>query len=90
MDLWIVTIIGLLAAAFQTARLFPQIVKGYKTKSVKDLSWGWIIVGSIGAILWTLYGIFQSDYIIVGANLVNLICYFLIMHQKYILYPVKS
>jgi len=64
----IITIIGLLAAAFTTIALLPQILKVWRTKSTKDISTGMFIFYSSGLFLWLVYGLFISDLPIILAN----------------------
>jgi len=64
----IVTVIGLLAAAFTTIALLPQIMKVWKTKSTKDISIGMFTLYSSGVFLWLVYGLFINDLPIILAN----------------------
>ena len=64
----IVTAIGLLAAAFTTIALLPQIMKVWKTKSTKDISIGMFTLYSSGVFLWLVYGLFINDLPIILAN----------------------
>ncbi len=64
----IITIIGLLAAAFTTIALLPQLMKVWKTKSTKDISTGMFMLYSSGLFLWLVYGLYLSDLPIILAN----------------------
>ena len=63
-----ITIIGLIAAAFTTVALFPQLIKVWKTKSTKDISFGMFILYCGGLLLWFVYGVFRNDLAIILAN----------------------
>lgn len=63
-----VTILGLVAAAFTTACLLPQLVKVWKTKSTRDISIGMFMLYCAGVFLWLLYGIYRMDLAIIIAN----------------------
>ena len=78
----IIPLIGYAAVFFQSIRVIPQVVKGFRTKSVKDVSLGWIITASIGAVLWIIYGSLIISLPIISGNVINLICYALLMYQK--------
>jgi uncharacterized protein with PQ loop repeat len=52
-----ITIIGLIAAAFTTLALFPQLFKVWKTKSTKDISTEMFILYCGGVLLWFIYGV---------------------------------
>ena len=62
------TLIGLAAAFFTTASYIPQVWKGWRTRSVGDLSLRMILILSTGIALWVAYGFLRGDAVIVGAN----------------------
>lgn len=64
----LITIIGLFAAFLTTISLFPQIVKVWKTKSVKDISIGMflLMVGSVS--IWLIYGLMLNDLPLIASN----------------------
>jgi len=64
----IITIIGLIAAAFTTVALLPQLIKVWKTKSTKDISTGMFTLFCVGVFLWFVYGFYLNDIPIVLAN----------------------
>ncbi len=66
-------IIGIIAALLTTFGFVPQIIKIYKTKSAKDVSIMTLFQFSTGTFLWTLYGIYISDPIIIVANIITFI-----------------
>jgi len=63
-----ITIIGLIAAAFTTIALFPQLIKVWKTKSTKDISTGMFALYCGGVFLWFVYGVYLKDLPIMIAN----------------------
>jgi len=66
------TIVGIAAASLTMLGFVPQIVKMWKTQSVKDVSGLTIVQYIAGAALWVLYGIHLQDFIIIGANAISL------------------
>jgi MtN3 and saliva related transmembrane protein len=64
----IITIIGLIAAAFTTVALLPQLIKIWKTKSTKDISNGMFMLFCGGVLLWLVYGVLRNDLAIILAN----------------------
>jgi MtN3 and saliva related transmembrane protein len=66
------TIVGIAAASMTMFGFVPQIIKMWKTHSVKDVSGLTIVQFSVGAALWMLYGIHLQDFIIIGANAISL------------------
>lgn len=81
--LW--TIIGFTAATLTMFGFVPQIIKIYKTKSVKDISIVALLEFSIGIFLWVLYGIHLKNSVIILANTVSLstLIIALILYFKY-------
>jgi len=68
--LW--TIIGASAATLTMFSFIPQIIKAFKTRSVRDVSEITLFQLSAGVFLWILYGIHLKDAVIIIANLVTL------------------
>ncbi len=81
----LLTILGTLAGILILSGWVEQIIKGYKTKSLKDVSKYLMIFISAGATLWLLYGIIVSDIFIVGTNIaaIFLMITVLIMKKRY-------
>lgn len=68
---WI-TFIGLLAAAFTTAALLPQVIQAVKTKRTEDISLLMYIILTAGISLWLIYGLLTVDLPIIIANSITL------------------
>ena len=66
------TIVGIAAASLTMSGFFPQVIKMWKTHSVKDVSGLTLFQFSAGTTLWMLYGIHLQDFIIIGANAISL------------------
>ena len=81
----LLTILGTLAGILILSGWVEQIIKGYRTKSLKDVSKYLMILISAGASLWLLYGFIVSDVFIIGTNLaaIALMMTVLIMKRKY-------
>ncbi len=63
-----ISAIGVAAAAFTTSSFVPQIIRAFRTKSMRDVSRYLMLFFSTGTVLWMAYGIFKSDPVIIGAN----------------------
>ena len=81
----LLTILGTLAGILILSGWVEQIIKGYKTKSLKDVSKYLMILISAGAGLWLLYGFIVEDVFIIGTNLaaIALMMTVLIMKRRY-------
>ncbi len=66
------TIVGITAASLTMFGFVPQIIKMWKTQSVKDVSGITLFQFSAGAALWMLYGMHLRDFIVIGANAISL------------------
>ena len=67
------TILATLATICVVSSYIPQIIKGYKTKSLKDVSLVFLTVIIVVTILWIAYGFINQDYIFTLANSVILL-----------------
>lgn len=67
------TVVGIAGASLTMFGFVPQIIKMWKTRSVKDVSGLTLVQFGAGVALWMLYGIHLRDFIIIGANAVSLV-----------------
>jgi len=68
----LLAILGITAGVLILVGWIEQIYKGYKTKSLNDVSKFLMIFIAAGSILWLIYGIIVSDVFIIGTNLAGL------------------
>jgi len=78
---WI-TIMGLVAASLTTFAFIPQVIKTWRMKETRDISFWMYLVFTIGVSLWLGYGILIGDYPILIANGATLILAFIILIAK--------
>ncbi len=69
--IWL-TLLGSIASILVSSSFVPQIIKGYKTKRLNDVSYLLMILISIGMSLWIVYGIEKQDMVIIGANVATI------------------
>lgn len=69
----VVEIIGYLAAAAGTSLMLPQVIKSLKTKKMRDVSFGMLILYFFNCILWLAYGILISAWPVIISNFIALI-----------------
>jgi MtN3 and saliva related transmembrane protein len=70
METW--TVLGLLAGMLTTVGFIPQILKGYRTKHMNDVSLTMPVLLSLGMVLWFFYGAVLGDIPIMLWNLIAL------------------
>jgi len=78
----LLTILGIAAGILILTGWVEQIYKGYKTKSMKDISKFLMIFISAGAILWLIYGLIVSDVFIIGTNITAIVLMFIVLSMK--------
>jgi len=61
----------------------PQIIKGYKTKKLDDVSKYLMMFVSGGAFLWIVYGIEKDDPYIIGVNVAAIILTMIVLSMKF-------
>lgn len=66
------TIIGLVAGLITTMGFVPQVVKGYRSGRMEDVSLFMPIVLMLGMGIWLVYGIFLNDLPIILWNAVSI------------------
>lgn len=64
--LW--SVLGTVAAICTTVGFVPQIIRGLKTRELRDVSPVMLTLLLVGCSLWMIYGIHLKDSIIVLAN----------------------
>lgn len=60
--------VGSIASVLVASSFIPQIIKGYRTKHLNDVSYLLMMLISVGMALWIVYGIEKQDVVIIGAN----------------------
>ena len=73
--------IGYLGGFFIMISFIPQVIKSYKTKSVKDLSLWMVIATLAGTIFWISYGyLIESKPVLV----MNIIFGIIVLYQLFL------
>lgn len=76
---------GLLAGAITSMGFIPQLIKGYRTKKLEDISYYMPAVLAVGMTLWFIYGFLLAALAIMIANAFGIFCCLtlIIMKKKY-------
>ena len=75
-------IIGIVAGILILSGWVPQIVSGYKTKRLNDVSSYLMILIFAGAALWLVYGIALDDVYIMGVNIAAMVLTMIVLSMK--------
>tara|TARA_B100000686_G_scaffold119682_1_gene126762 strand:- start:742 stop:1029 length:288 start_codon:yes stop_codon:yes gene_type:complete len=68
LDEFTLGIVGIAAGVLILSGWVPQIIKGYRTKKLDDVSPYLMVCIFAGAVLWLVYGIAIDDIYIIGVN----------------------
>jgi len=75
-------IIAIAAGILILAGWVHQIIKGYQTKRLKDVSKLLVILIAVGAFLWLVYGVEINDPYIIGVNLAAIALTMIVLGMK--------
>ena len=75
-------IVAILAGILILSGWIPQIIKGYKTKRLNDVSSYLMICIFAGAVLWLVYGIEIDDIYIIGVNVAAMFLTMTVLYMK--------
>ena len=75
-------VIGIIAGILILSGWVPQIVKGYRSKKLDDVSAYLMILIFAGAVLWLIYGIALDDVYIMGVNLAAMVLTMIVLSMK--------
>lgn len=81
-DETLLTILGIAAGVLILSGWVEQIIKGYKTKSLKDVSKYLMVFISGGSILWLIYGVIVADVFIIGTNIAAIFLMMIVLFMK--------
>lgn len=76
------TILGLTAGFICIAGFIPQMLKGYRTKKLDDLSYLLMSFMGSGMLLWILYGIHLGSIPVILTNVMGVCCNVLLLVMK--------
>jgi len=65
-------VIGIIAGALSCTTFLPQVIKTWKSRSIKDVSLNMFVIAALSTSLWLLYGILIHSISIIGTNIVVL------------------
>lgn len=77
-----INLLGLIAGAITSLGFIPQLIQGYRTKRLNDVSYCMLLTLSVGMTLWLLYGIAVEKFPIIVANGFGICCCFTLMIMK--------
>ncbi len=78
-----ISVLAIAASVLILAGWVPQIVKGYKTKKLKDVSKYLMALVAVGATLWMWYGFEKDDIFIIGVNVAAIVLTLTVLAMKF-------
>ena len=82
LDDTVMGVICILAGILILSGWVPQIIKGYKTKKLSDVSSYLMILIFAGAVLWLVYGLALDDVYIIGVNIAAMFLTMIVLSMK--------
>ena len=77
------SLIAIFGGIFILLGWLKQIIKGYQTKKLDDVSKYLLLLILTGAILWTIYGVYKDDPFIIGTNIVAIAFMIIVLVMKF-------
>ena len=77
-----IEIIGLIGGALTTFGFVPQVLRAYRTKSVKDISLTFNLMFLVGVLLWLAYGILSNLPAMILSNIVTIVLMLALLYAK--------
>ena len=74
--------LGLIAGAVTSMGFIPQLIRGYRTKELDDVSYFMPSILAAGMSLWFLYGFFVQEFPIIVANAFGIGCCIVLLVMK--------
>jgi MtN3 and saliva related transmembrane protein len=78
-----IDLIGLAAGSLTTISFVPQVLKIWRTKSGRDVSYGMFLLFSLGVLLWLIYGLALDAMPVIAANAVTLVLALVVLGLKF-------
>jgi len=75
-------ILGLIAGAVTSIGYLPQLIRGYRTKKLDDVSYYMPGVLAVGMTLWMIYGIILEAIAVIIANIFGVFCSIILILMK--------
>ncbi len=73
---------GLIAGVVTSLGFIPQLVKGYKTKKLEDVSYYMPAVLAVGMTMWFIYGFLIEALAVILANTFGVTCCIILIIMK--------
>ncbi|PNX48649.1 MAG: hypothetical protein BV457_03255 [Thermoplasmata archaeon M9B1D] len=77
-----IEILGLIAGAVTSLGFIPQLIKGYKTKKLEDVSYYMPGILALGMSLWLIYGLVIHALAVIIANAFGIFCCLALIFMK--------
>ena len=71
MTVELISVVGTFAGTLSIMGYLPQIHKSLKLKSMNEVSLVLLLLFTLSSLLWTIYGFYNSDFILGGLSTVT-------------------
>ena len=75
-------IIATIATTLVVGSYIPQIIRGYRTKSLRDVSLGFLLIIAAGIVLWGSYAVLNGDFVFLTTNVITFVFLAVLLAMK--------
>ncbi|MCX6698109.1 MAG: SemiSWEET transporter [Methanoregula sp.] len=78
-------IVGYIAGFLTTLAFIPQVIRSWRLRETRDLSFFMLLLLATGVCLWSFYGIWIGSFPIIAANVITfvLVLFLLVMKIRF-------
>jgi MtN3 and saliva related transmembrane protein len=74
--------VGYIAGCLTTLAFIPQVIRSWRLRETKDLSFFMLLLLASGVCLWSVYGIWIGSIPIIAANLITFVLILFLVWMK--------
>jgi MtN3 and saliva related transmembrane protein len=75
-------VIGYIAGCLTTLSFIPQVIRSWRLRETRDLSFLMLLLFAVGVCLWTVYGIWIGSFPIIAANMITFVLILFLVWMK--------
>ena len=74
--------VGYAATAVGTSMMLPQLARSWRTKHMRDVAWGMVVLFQLNCVLWLAYGLMIAAPPMVLANAIGFVISLALLGMK--------
>ncbi len=76
-------VIGYIAGCLTTLSFIPQVIRSWRLRETRDLSFLMLLLFAVGVCLWAVYGIWIGSLPIIAANMITFVLILFLVWMKF-------